>query len=110
MNTIGFEAKTPDFRLKGRKLALLYTMNTMKWIHMVAFLLLVVGGRNWGVTAGGWNVVNIAIGNWPMAEQAVYLLVGVSAVWLVIAHKKDCKMCAGGMGGGMSGMRPGGMM
>ena len=82
----------------------------MKWLHMAAFVLLVVGGLNWGLTALGWNVVNLALGAWPLAEQAVYLLVGLSAIWLVIGHKKDCRMCMGGMGGGMGGMRPGGMM
>lgn len=84
----------------------------MKWVHIVAFLLLAIGGINWGLTALGWNVVNLIFGAWPIVEKLIYLLVGVSAIWLLVMHKKDCKMCGmGGMGGGMGmgGMKMGGM-
>lgn len=85
----------------------------MKWLHFVAFLLVIVGGLNWGLTALGWNIVNLILGGFPLIEKLVYLLVGVSAIWLLIGHKKDCKMCSmgGGMGmGGGSGMGMGGGM
>ena len=62
---------------------------------MVAFVLLVIGGLNWGLTALGMNVVNMLLGSWPMVEQIVYLLVGLSAVYLGITHSKDCKTCSG---------------
>ena len=73
----------------------------MKLVHMVTFLLVVVGGLNWlliglsGLVGGGanWNVVNLILGSWPMVEQVVYVLVGLSAVWLLMGHKKDCKTC-----------------
>jgi uncharacterized membrane protein YuzA (DUF378 family) len=68
----------------------------MKYLHMVAFILVIVGGLNWGLTAIGFNVVNLIVGTWPMLEQLVYILVGLSAVYLAITHKNDCKACASG--------------
>jgi len=66
----------------------------MKALHMVAFILLVVGGLNWGLSAFGWNVVNMVVGTWPMLENLIYVLVGLSAVYELVAHKKSCKECA----------------
>jgi len=72
----------------------------MKALHMIAFILLAIGGLNWGLVGLGdfagsdWNVVNMILGSWPMVESAVYVLVGVSAVWLLVGHKKACRECA----------------
>lgn len=72
----------------------------MKTLHFVAFLLLAVGGINWGLIGLGgfmmadWNVVNMILGAWPQLEWLVYVLVGVSAVWLIVTHKGDCRMCS----------------
>ena len=52
----------------------------MNKLHFVAFILLVVGGLNWGLTALGFNVVNMLVGSWPIVETVIYLLVGVAAV------------------------------
>lgn len=71
----------------------------MKMLHMVAFVLAMVGALNWGlVGAGGlmggdWNVVHMILGSWPMVEGIVYVLVGLSAVVLVVKHKGECKYC-----------------
>lgn len=61
---------------------------------MVAFILLVVGGLNWGLTALGYNLVNMLVGSWPMVEKIVYILVGLSAILIASTHKADCKSCA----------------
>lgn len=75
----------------------------MKVLHIIAHILLWVGGINWGLIGlymllnngmMGWNVVNMVLGQWPMVEGAVYALVGLSAVWALIGHRKDCKMCS----------------
>lgn len=66
----------------------------MKILHMVAFVLVVVGGLNWLLYAFGYNLVNMLVGTWPIAEQAVYVLVGLSAVFLAVTHKGDCKVCS----------------
>jgi uncharacterized membrane protein YuzA (DUF378 family) len=72
----------------------------MKSLHMVAFLLTIIGAVNWGLVGIGMlagmnlNVVNLLLGSWPTVEAVVYVLVGLSAVWILIGHKKDCRMCA----------------
>ncbi len=64
-------------------------------LHMVAFTLLIVGGLNWGLWAlFNLNLVNTVLGAWPMLEKLVYILVGVSAVYIAATHMSDCKMCA----------------
>ena len=65
----------------------------MKGLHMVTFILLVVGGLNWGLAAVGYNVVEMLLGSWPAVVQIVYILVGLSAVVELATHKKDCKAC-----------------
>jgi hypothetical protein len=63
------------------------------WLHVVAFTLLVVGGLNWGLIGLlNFNLVSALFGMGAMA-QLVYVLVGVSAVYLVLTHKDDCKTC-----------------
>ena len=67
----------------------------MKALHMVSFTLLIVGGLNWGLWAlFNLNLVNTVVGSWPMVEKLVYILVGVSAVYIAATHMNDCKMCS----------------
>jgi len=71
-----------------------------KTLHMVAFVLAMVGALNWGLVGLGMlmgsnlNLVNMLLGSMPMLENIVYALVGLSAVVLVLTHKKDCRHCA----------------
>ncbi len=75
----------------------------MKSLHTVAFFLVIIGGLNWGLIGlsalandgmmGGGNVVTMLLGSYPMVESLVYVLVGLSALKLVLSHKKDCKQC-----------------
>ncbi len=67
----------------------------MKLLHMIAFLLLLIGGLNWGLLGlFNFNLVNTVLGSAPMIEKLVYVLVGVSAVWIGITHRTDCKICS----------------
>ncbi len=67
----------------------------MKLLHMVAFLLLVVGGLNWGLVGLlNFNLVTALVGFMPALEKVVYILVGVSAVYVAATHMKDCKVCS----------------
>lgn len=75
----------------------------MKALHIIAFILVVVGGLNWGLVglgwlAGGadWNVVHMILGFSTSVEAIVYVLVGLSAIWLLVSHRKDCRMCSAG--------------
>lgn len=63
-------------------------------LHMVAFLLTAVGAINWGLTALGYNLVNMLLGGMPGLESIVYLLVGASGVYVLMTHKSECKICA----------------
>lgn len=66
----------------------------MKAIHMISFILVVIGGLNWGLVGiAGWNVVHLVLGSWGWLEALVYILVGISALVLIFTHKKDCKNC-----------------
>ncbi len=63
------------------------------WLHVVAFTLLVVGGLNWGfIGLLNFNLVSSLFGMGALA-QLVYVLVGVSALYLVLTHKDDCRTC-----------------
>jgi uncharacterized membrane protein YuzA (DUF378 family) len=63
---------------------------------MVAFVLLVVGGLNWGLVGlFGYNAVDSLLGVGSSLAKVVYVLVGLSAVWLAVSHKGDCKVCGG---------------
>lgn len=71
-----------------------------KVLHMVAWVLLVVGGLNWLLTAFGFNLVLMLLGSWPMVEKAVYVLVGLSAIYEVVTHKGHCCACGCNCEGG----------
>lgn len=67
----------------------------MKQLHMVAFLLLVVGGLNW-LSVGLFQmdlVASLLGGMSSMLAKAVYVLVGVAAVFEVVTHKSNCRTC-----------------
>ncbi len=71
----------------------------MKWMHMVTWILVIVGGVNWGLVGLGafmmkdWNLVHMILGSMPQVEWAVYVLVGLAAVYEIVMHKKICKDC-----------------
>ena len=67
----------------------------MKSLHMVAFILVIVGALNWGLVGlFDFNLVSTLLGGMPAIERTVYVLVGLSAVWEVVKHRQNCKMCA----------------
>lgn len=74
----------------------------MKGLHAVSFVLVIIGGLNWGLVGlgglmgGDWNVVRMILGTWPMVEALVYVLVGLAAIVLAVGHKNDCRACATG--------------
>jgi uncharacterized membrane protein YuzA (DUF378 family) len=58
----------------------------------VAFALVIIGGLNWGVygVSGGYNLVEIVFGTFPMIENVVYVLVGVSALFMLLKRHRAC--------------------
>lgn len=67
----------------------------MKILHMIAFILLIVGGLNWLLVAFGYNLVDMIFGGMGLS-MIIYILVGLSAIFEVVMHKKQCKVCAAG--------------
>ena len=66
----------------------------MKMLHMVACLLLWVGGLNLGLSVLlNMNLVESLLGM-DLAKW-VYILVGLATVYIIVGHKKDCKVCSG---------------
>jgi uncharacterized membrane protein YuzA (DUF378 family) len=69
----------------------------MKVVHIIAFVLLVIGGLNWLLYAFGWNLVSAIFGAGSGISDTVYILIGLSAIWEAIMHGKQCKMCSSKM-------------
>jgi len=66
----------------------------MKTVHMVAYMLLWVGGINWGLVGlFNYNLVESLLGEMPSLLMLVYVLVGASAVYSAMTHMGDCKIC-----------------
>lgn len=71
-------------------------------LHKVAGALVIVGALNWGLVGlFKFNLVMTLLGSWPLAERAVYILVGLSAVAMCFAGKccAKCEACGAEMGG-----------
>ena len=67
-------------------------MGKMCGVHKAAWILLFVGGLNWGlVGAFNWNLVDAILGQWPAVVRVVYVLVGLSAIAMLGGEK--CCMC-----------------
>ena len=67
----------------------------MKAVHAIAFILVVIGGLNWGLVGvnANYDLVALVLGAGSILARIVYVLVGISAVYLAVMHKKDCKAC-----------------
>jgi len=67
----------------------------MKALHVISFVLVIIGGINWGLVGvnSNYNIITMLLGSWPVAEQIVYVLVGLSAIYVAATHKGDCKTC-----------------
>ena len=64
-------------------------------LHAVSFILLVIGGLNWLIV----GIFNRDIGDMLFGGQSapvskvIYILVGLAAIYEVVTHKANCKMC-----------------
>ena len=71
-------------------------------VNKIAWWLVIIGGLNWGLVGlgglffgGEINLVSMILGNGTTISNIVYLLVGISAVALIVSHC-GCKYCKGG--------------
>ena len=78
-------------------LSIFYPSIHMKNLCPIAKILVLIGALNWGLVgigdfmASDLNVVSMVLGSWPTVESLVYVLVGLSAVVLLVKGKK-CSM------------------
>jgi uncharacterized membrane protein YuzA (DUF378 family) len=60
-------------------------------MHKITFVLLIIGGLNWGLEAVGYGIGNY-IPDW--LALVIYVLVALSAIYEVFNHKGLCRNCA----------------
>lgn len=69
----------------------------MKGIHIIAFILLIIGGLNWLLVGiWGWDIGQWFGGMDAIVSKIIYILVGLSALFELFSHKSFCKACKGG--------------
>jgi len=71
-------------------------------LHKTAGALVIIGALNWGLVGLlKFNLVMTLLGAWPLAERAVYVLVGLSALAMLMVGKccAKCEACGADMGG-----------
>lgn len=74
---------------------------TKKWIHIIAFILVVVGAVDLGVfgiwpanaQGQGLDLLQVIFGFSPTLLEIIYALIGVSGIYLLITHTKECRVC-----------------
>lgn len=64
---------------------------------MLTFILLIVGGLNWLLLGlFGWEIGMLFGGMYSLISRVIYVLVGLSAVYEIATHKKNCRGCGTG--------------
>lgn len=77
-------------------------MGHMKGLHMVTWVLVIIGGINWlllGVF--GWEIGELFGGPSETISRIIYVLVGLSALYELFTHGWRCRECKPGEAGGM---------
>ncbi len=64
----------------------------MKTLHIVAYVLLIIGGLDWLLYAFNLEVFQY-LGS--AVATVVYILVGLAALLELFTHKKNCRVCGG---------------
>ena len=65
----------------------------MKTLDMIARILLIIGGLNWGLVGLlQFNLVEMLFGHLPIVAKTVYGLVGASALYEIFQCKGSCNL------------------
>ncbi|EKE12022.1 MAG: hypothetical protein ACD_14C00040G0008 [uncultured bacterium] len=63
-------------------------------LHMVTFILLIVGGLNWLLQGlFSWDIGVLFGGQDAFVSRIIYVLVGFSAIYEMTIHKDACRYC-----------------
>lgn len=71
----------------------------MKYLKQVTYIFLIIGGLNWGIYGiAKYDVIDVLFGNLPMIANIIYVLVGLSAVYVILNKYVlcDCSNCCSG--------------
>ena len=60
-------------------------------LDLLAIVLVIVGGLNWGLYAFGYNLVSILLGWMPILEKVIYVVVALAAIYLAALTPKLSK-------------------
>ena len=64
-------------------------MNKPMFLDWLAFILVIIGGLNWGLVGiFNWDLVSTIFGAMTIASRIVYTLVGLSALYMLITAPK----------------------
>jgi hypothetical protein len=67
-----------------------------KGLHMLAFVLLIVGGLNWLLFGlFNWEIGLLFGDPGNIIAKIIYILVGLAALFELFGHKKGCMYCKG---------------
>ena len=69
-------------------------MGKMCSLHVVAMVLVIVGALNWGlIGAVNFNLVSTIFGSVAWLERVIYILVGLSGLFMIPCAMGSCKSC-----------------
>ncbi|HVY67272.1 MAG TPA: DUF378 domain-containing protein [Patescibacteria group bacterium] len=67
----------------------------MKALHIIAWILVIIGGLNWLLVGlFKWDIGSLFGGMDMMVSRIIYILVGLAALYELFTHKSNCKMCS----------------
>lgn len=77
-------------------------------MHMVSFVLLIIGGLNWLL----FGIFQSDLGDWlggmdNIVWRIIYILVGLAAIYELFTHKSKCKDCVKSGSSSSQGMSSG---
>ena len=62
----------------------------MKAVNWISFVLVIIGGLNWGLVALNFNLVEKIVGSGGISD-IIYALVGLSAIYVLFTGSKMMK-------------------
>lgn len=67
-------------------------MKSLSLLDLIALILLVIGGLNWGLVGlFGFDLVAAIFGNMSVLARIVYTVVGLSAIYTIVLLLKKAK-------------------
>ncbi len=58
----------------------------MAIINLIAYIILLIGGLNWGIVGiFNWNLVEAIFGGFNVGSIIIYIIVLLAALWLIIS-------------------------